>query len=57
MAKSEVRTIHVWQAVENQVCRRAGRGENHFAISIKTDEEPITFTLVGNAASSPSVDP
>jgi len=34
MAKSEIHAMHVWQAVENLVCQRAGRRENDFAISI-----------------------
>jgi hypothetical protein len=50
LAKSEIRTIHVWQAVENQVCRRAGRGENHFATSIKMAEEPLFVSLSSGGA-------
>jgi hypothetical protein len=40
MAKSEIHAMHVWQAVENPVCRCAGRHKNDLAISIKSDEEP-----------------
>jgi hypothetical protein len=38
MAKSEIRAMHVWQAVENLVCQRAGRREHDFAISIAFGE-------------------
>jgi hypothetical protein len=34
MAKSAIRAIHVWQAVENLLCQRAGHREHDFAISI-----------------------
>jgi hypothetical protein len=34
LAKSEIRTIDVWQAVENLMCQRAGRRENDFASSL-----------------------
>jgi hypothetical protein len=40
MAKSEIRATYVWQAIENLVCQPAGRRENDFAISIKSDKEP-----------------
>jgi hypothetical protein len=33
MAKSEICAIHIWHAIENLVCQRAGRRENDFAIS------------------------
>jgi hypothetical protein len=46
MAKSELRAIHVWQAVENLVCQRAGRRENDFAISIKSDDDPGSYDVV-----------
>jgi hypothetical protein len=36
MAKSEVRTNHVWWTVENVVFQHAGGRENDFAISIKS---------------------
>jgi hypothetical protein len=47
LAKSERDAIHVWQTVEHLECQRAGRRENDFAISIKTDEAPTPFTPVG----------
>jgi hypothetical protein len=31
LAKSEIRAVHVWQAVENLTCQPAGRSENDFA--------------------------
>jgi hypothetical protein len=43
MAKSETHAIHVWQAVENLVCQRAGRRENDFAISTNNDDDPGNF--------------
>jgi hypothetical protein len=46
MAKSEIHAIYVWHAVENLVCQHAGRRENDFAISIKSDEDPNSFTSV-----------
>jgi hypothetical protein len=41
MAKSEIRTIHVWWAVENLVFQHTGGRENDFAISIKYGQEPV----------------
>jgi hypothetical protein len=38
LAKSEIRAIHVWQAVENLVGQRAGRREHDFASSITFGE-------------------
>jgi hypothetical protein len=52
LAKSEIRAIHVWPAVENLVCQRAGRRETDFASSIKSDDEPTSFTSVGSSADS-----
>jgi hypothetical protein len=40
LAKSEIRAIYLWQPVENLVCQRAGRRENDFASSIKSDDDP-----------------
>jgi hypothetical protein len=40
MAKSEIRTIHVWWTVENLVFQHTSGRENDFAISIKRDDEP-----------------
>jgi hypothetical protein len=34
LAKSQIRMIHVWQAVENLVYQRASGRENDFASSI-----------------------
>jgi hypothetical protein len=34
LAKSEIHAMHVWQAVENPVCLRAGPCDNDFASSI-----------------------
>jgi hypothetical protein len=53
MAKSETRTIQGQHALVNSVCRSTGPRQNDFAISIKNDEEPTPFTLVGNSADSP----
>jgi hypothetical protein len=39
LAKSEIRAIHVWPAVENLVCQRAGRREHDFASSITFGDE------------------
>jgi hypothetical protein len=41
MAKSEIHAIHVWHAVVNLVCQRAGRRENDFAIRITVGEAVI----------------
>jgi hypothetical protein len=38
MAKSEIRTIHVWWTVENSVFQHTGGRENDFAISITFGE-------------------
>lgn len=46
MAKSEIRAMHIWQAVNNLVCQHTGRRDNDLAISIKRAQEPITVTLV-----------
>jgi hypothetical protein len=46
MAKSQLRTIHVWQAVENLVCQHAGRVENDFAISITFGERRVIAQAV-----------
>jgi hypothetical protein len=43
MAMSEIRAIHIWQAVENLLCERAGRRENDFAIRIKSTDDPGNF--------------
>jgi hypothetical protein len=40
LAKSEIRTIYVWQPVEQAVFQHPGNRENDFASSIKSDEEP-----------------
>jgi hypothetical protein len=40
MAKSEIRAIHIWQAVENLVCQGTGHHENDFASSIKSADDP-----------------
>jgi hypothetical protein len=50
MAKSEIRAIHIWQAVENLVCQGTGHHENDFASSIKSVQEPIPFPPVWHAA-------
>jgi hypothetical protein len=38
LAKSEIHAMHVWQAVENPVCLRAGPCDNDFASSITFGE-------------------
>jgi hypothetical protein len=50
MAKSEIHQPHVWQAVENRECQCTVRRENDFAISIKSAQEPTSFTLARNEA-------
>jgi hypothetical protein len=41
MAKSEIRTIHVWWTVEKLVFQHTGGRENDFAISIAFGEAVI----------------
>ena len=48
MAKSGIGESYVWQAVDNLMCQRADRREHDFAISINSDDEPTSFTLVGS---------
>jgi hypothetical protein len=52
LAKSEIRTIHVWQAGENRKSQDSGRRENDFASSIKSGQEPTSFTSVGSSTDS-----
>jgi hypothetical protein len=46
MAKSEIRVIHSWQAVDNLVCQHAGRRANDFAISITFGEHQVMAQLI-----------
>jgi hypothetical protein len=39
-SSSEIHVIHVWQAMANVVCQRAGRRETAFAIRLKRDDAP-----------------
>jgi hypothetical protein len=48
MAKSEIRTIHVWWTVENLVFQHTGGRENDFASSIKYGQEPNVGSLAAS---------
>jgi hypothetical protein len=49
MAKSEIRTIHVWWGVENLVFQHIGGRENDLAISIIFGDEGVPGTVLDEA--------
>jgi hypothetical protein len=52
LAKSEAPPIYLRRNPENHVWQRTGSCETDFASSIKDDDDPTSFTLVGNSADS-----